>query len=360
MSERSRASYLLIGCTYAASAWLVACGGGGGEEQLLAQAPPGQQGRFIESRQDHGTGNITFTFSFSEPIKTTPAFSASDPGLFTVDDVEIIAAVEDGASAPNGVAVGAVTMTTNALGSLVVDPVDDDAAVKIRVAALTFEDLDGNPNRQGAEFTHRPRLTIDPGPSIFICTEGGNKWHFDCNPESQYTFFAFGGDNTGPNAVTAQLVTAAAATSAASGAHGRFLEVVKPATGGTGNNLAFAGAVIDQPRAASGIPFTATATQMTMRIWSPIATDVLLKVENAVTPTDNAEALATISASEVNKWMPVPFNFITANKPVGSTAPDLDPSKTYDRVTIFPSFAASGPAAAGTFYFDEVGDPDVP
>ena len=358
MSERSRASYLLIGCTYAASAWLVACGGGGYEEQLLAQAPPNQQNRFIESRQDHGSGDITFTFSFSEPIKTTPDFPASDPGLFTASDVEIVAAVEDGASAPNGASVGAVTMLTNTLATLVLAPGDAASAVKIRVAAFTFQDLDGNPNRQGAEYTHRPRAVIDPGPSLIICTEGGNKWHFDCDPESQYVRFPFGGDASGPNAVTERLVTAATAASAASDAHGRFLEVIKPEAGGTGNNLAFAGVVIDQPRAASGIPFSATATQMTARIWSPIATDFLLKVDNG-DGTDFMESLYSLPQSDTNKWAVVPFNFVPSTRPPGSVASGVL-TGTYSRVTVFPSFAASGPSAAGAFYFDEINNPDVP
>ncbi len=101
---------------------------------------------------------------------------------------------------------------------------------------------------------------------------------------------------------------------------------------------------------SSKIPFTASNTKISVRVWSPNAgIPVRLKVEdhtnNAI--TCETEAMVTTASG----WQTLEFNF--ANKASGT--PDLDFTKNYDKATIFFNFGVAG-AVAGlkTYYFDDV------
>jgi len=103
------------------------------------------------------------------------------------------------------------------------------------------------------------------------------------------------------------------------------------------------------------IPFTATNTRMTVRVWSPAAgIRVRLKVEDATSPgcpnsctSVETEAVTTVA----NAWETLTFDF--AN-PVAGT-PALNLSYNYNRLTIFFNFGVAGATAgAQTFYFDDV------
>lgn len=101
---------------------------------------------------------------------------------------------------------------------------------------------------------------------------------------------------------------------------------------------------------AGTIPFTATDTTMTVRVYSPSAgIPVRLKVEDAANPTRSVETEALTAAA--GAWETLTFDF--ANQ-VAGTAP-LNLAWTYDKVTIFFNFGKTGAqAGAQTFYFDDV------
>jgi hypothetical protein len=99
------------------------------------------------------------------------------------------------------------------------------------------------------------------------------------------------------------------------------------------------------------IPFTATNTRMTVRVYSPRAgIPVRLKVEDAADPTHTVEteAIATVA----NAWQTLTFDF--ANPAAGTAALNL--AFTYNKVSIFFDFGTTGAAAGGayTYYFDDV------
>jgi hypothetical protein len=101
---------------------------------------------------------------------------------------------------------------------------------------------------------------------------------------------------------------------------------------------------------ANAIPFSATATSMKMRVWSPAAgTDFLLKVEQIGTPAIAVETMATTTVAA--GWDTLYFDF--ANHAAGT--PALDINETYDVVVVFPNFGVDGATAgAQTYYIDDI------
>ena len=100
----------------------------------------------------------------------------------------------------------------------------------------------------------------------------------------------------------------------------------------------------------NAIPFTAGATTMSVRVYSPDAgIPVRLKVENELdaTVTVETEAMTTIA----NAWETLVFDF--ANE-VTSTAA-LNFASTYDKASIFFNFGTDGATAGNkTYYWDDV------
>jgi len=98
------------------------------------------------------------------------------------------------------------------------------------------------------------------------------------------------------------------------------------------------------------IPFTATSTKMTVRVWSPSAgIPVRLKVEDAADPTRSVETEATTTVA--NGWQTLTFDF--ASQAAGTAALNL--AYTYNKVSIFYNFGTAGvDGGGGTFYFDDV------
>ena len=98
------------------------------------------------------------------------------------------------------------------------------------------------------------------------------------------------------------------------------------------------------------IPFTATSTKMTVRVYSPKAgIPVRLKVEDAADGTRSVETEAL--TTKVNAWETLTFDF--ANQAAGTAALNL--AYTYNKVSIFFNFGTTGAAGgAGTYYFDDV------
>lgn len=98
------------------------------------------------------------------------------------------------------------------------------------------------------------------------------------------------------------------------------------------------------------IPFTSSATRMTMRVYAPASgIAVRLKVEDAADPGKSVETEAVTTAA--NSWHTLTFNF--ANQAAGTAA--LNPAFSYTRASVFFNFGKTGAAGgAGTYYFDDL------
>ncbi len=98
---------------------------------------------------------------------------------------------------------------------------------------------------------------------------------------------------------------------------------------------------------ASPIPFSATETTMTVRVYSPVAgIPVLLKVEDKTNGTISVETLATTTM--VDTWETLTFDF--SNEAAGTAALDL--ANTYDKASVFFDFGTNGDGA--TYLWDDM------
>lgn len=98
---------------------------------------------------------------------------------------------------------------------------------------------------------------------------------------------------------------------------------------------------------ASAIPFTASATRMSVRVYSPAAgLTVRLKVEDRANNTRSVETDAVTTVA--NTWETLVFNF--ANHVSGT--PALNLSHTYNMASIFFDFGAAG--SGRVFHWDDV------
>lgn len=126
----------------------------------------------------------------------------------------------------------------------------------------------------------------------------------------------------------------------------------------TAGATVFAGTTLNStsggpPGFASPVPFTADATKMALRVWSPTAgTPVLLKVENVTDPAISVETL--MSTTVAGEWEVLVFDF--SEEAPGTAALSL--SAIYDKASIFFDFG-SMPTEATTYYFDDLYFGDV-
>ena len=120
--------------------------------------------------------------------------------------------------------------------------------------------------------------------------------------------------------------------------------VVKP---GSGVPFYCGTTVVTVPNGGyQAIPFTASATTMTARVWSPdVGIPVRLKVEDIADPTKSVETEATTTAVG---WQTLTFNFANA----ASGTPVLNLATTYNKASIFFNFGTVG--SGKTYYFDDV------
>jgi exo-beta-1,3-glucanase (GH17 family) len=118
----------------------------------------------------------------------------------------------------------------------------------------------------------------------------------------------------------------------------------------------FAGTIVSTGanNTAGTIPFTASNTRMSVRVYSPaVGITVRLKVEDSAdtSPDPKVSGVETDATTTVaNGWETLTFDF--SNPAAGS----LDPAVwNYDRVIIFFDFGSSGAdIGARTYYFDDV------
>ncbi|MEL6652470.1 MAG: T9SS type A sorting domain-containing protein [Bacteroidota bacterium] len=102
---------------------------------------------------------------------------------------------------------------------------------------------------------------------------------------------------------------------------------------------------------ASVIPFTATETQMSVRVWSPSAgIPVRLKVEDETDGTISAET--EVNTTVAMDWETLVFDL--SNVVMGT--PAFDANETYEKASIFFNFGKTGAEAGSdtTFYWDDV------
>lgn len=94
------------------------------------------------------------------------------------------------------------------------------------------------------------------------------------------------------------------------------------------------------------IPFSSTATSLTVRVYSPdVGIPVRLKVEDI---TDGTKSVETEAVTTVAGWQTLTFNFANA----ASGTPVLNLSTSYTKATIFFDFGTMG--TGKTYYFDDV------
>jgi Secretion system C-terminal sorting domain len=101
---------------------------------------------------------------------------------------------------------------------------------------------------------------------------------------------------------------------------------------------------------ANAIPFSMTATTISVRVWSPDAgIQIRLKAEDHTNNTITVETEKTTTVA--NGWEILVFDF---SNPVPATSP-LNLANTYDLLSIFFNFGVDGATAgAKTYYFDDV------
>jgi hypothetical protein len=101
---------------------------------------------------------------------------------------------------------------------------------------------------------------------------------------------------------------------------------------------------------ASPVPFSATNTSMSLKVWSPDAgIQVRLKVENHSDVNQSVETEATTTVA--NGWQTLVFNF--ANQATGTAALNL--AYSLDKASVFMNFSVPGSSVGEkTYYFDDL------
>ena len=121
----------------------------------------------------------------------------------------------------------------------------------------------------------------------------------------------------------------------------KVAKTIKPATAET-----WAGTTMGLNGFANAVPFTATETKISVRVWAPDAgMTIRLKVEDAA---DNKITCETdVLTTKAKEWETLTFDF---SKQADGTAA-LDIAKTYNKASIFFNFNANG--TEHTFYWDD-------
>ena len=194
------------------------------------------------------TGDVTFTFAFNEDVGTT----------FTVDDITVVGGTK-----------GTFTRTGGTGATLVVTPTANSAGmIQLSVAAGRFTDAAGNANV--ASSSQQAYNTVVPVVETRLVS-------FDETTAPVLTGFGGAEDAT----VVVDPTNAA----------NRVAKVVKS---GTAELWAGATVSICPNNAIVTLPFSATRTTMTARVWSPTAgIPVRMKVEDAADGTKSVETEAT-------------------------------------------------------------------
>lgn len=288
---------------------LSACGGGNGS------APPQPTSAVVEAAApvvtitnnvsgETATGPITFTFSFNRDVGTT----------FTADDVAV-----------TGGSKGAFTRLSGSAATLAVTPdANTTGTVQVSVAANSVTAATGTGN--AAVSASKAFNTVIPVVRTTLVS-------FQETPAPKLVGFGGAEDAT-------------VVTDPTDGAN-KVARIVKSAAAELWAGTTVAVCPSD---AIARLPFSATLTKMSARVWSPVAgIPVRLKVENAANPAQSAETEATVSVA--SGWQTLSFDFAT---PAAGTAA-LNPAFTYNKASVFFNFGTTGAATgARTYYLDDL------
>ena len=289
---------------------LAACGGGDAEAPPASVVTPSDTTAPVLTITDNvatatATGDVTFTFAFNEDVGTS----------FTVDDITVVGGTK-----------GTFTRTGGTGATLVVTPTANSAGmIQLSVAAGRFNDAAGNVNV--ATSSQQAYNTVIPVVETRVVS-------FDETTAPLLTGFGGAEDAT----VVVDPTNAA----------NRVAKIVKS---GTAELWAGTTVSICPNNAIVTLPFTATRTTVTARVWSPTAgIPVRLKVEDAADGTKSVEIEATTSVA--GAWQTLSFNF--ANQAAGTAALNL--ATTYNKASVFFNFGTTGVASGGarTYYLDDL------
>lgn len=297
MTRRSN-PFTVAACALAAT-WLVAACGGGEATAPDTLAPA----VVITSSVGAGstaTGDVTFTFAFSEDVGTS----------FTAEDIVV-----------SGGTAGAFTRVSGTQATLVVTPSAATAGqISVSVSAAKFNDASNNANTTAASASQAYDTTTAVARLV------------NFEEAIAPVLIGFGG------AEDASIVT-----DPVSGT-GKVAKVIKADGAQT-----WAGTTVatGANQSIATIPFTTTSKTLTLRVWSPDAgIPVRLKVENAGDPTKTVETEATTTVA--GGWQTLSFDF--ANPATGTAAMDL--TNAYNKASVFFAFGSAG--TGKTYYFDDL------
>jgi hypothetical protein len=252
------------------------------------------------------SGDITFTFTFSEDTGTT----------FSADDITVTGATK-----------GSFTRVSGTQATLVVSPPALSAGtLQISIAAAAFSDAAGNANITTLSTSHSYNTGAPVASTRLVGFEEA----------TAPVFTGFGGAED-----AAVVVDPLDNTNKA----GR---ITKSATAElwAGSTLS-----ICPNNTLVALPFAAGQTTLSLRVLSPDANvPFRVKVEDASDGTKSVETEATVTTA--GSWQTLEFNF--ANHASGTAAMNL--ATTYNKLSIFPNFGRTGAqvGSAKAYHVDEL------
>ena len=252
------------------------------------------------------SGDVTFTFTFSEDVGTS----------FTTDDIVITGGTKGTFTRVSGTqAMLVVTPTANTTGS-----------IGVSIGTGVFADTASNTNTT-ATTASQVYSTVTAVASTTLVS---------FSETTAPVLTGFGGSED------------ASVVADPTDATNKVARIVKSATAES-----WAGATVSicPSQALVKLPFSATDTQVTARVWSPDANiPVRLKLEDAADATKSVETEATVTTAA--GWQTLTFNF--ANPATGTAALSL--TNTYNKASVFFNFGTTGAqvGSAKTYYLDDL------
>ncbi|WP_310462786.1 Ig-like domain-containing protein [Sphaerotilus sp.] len=288
---------------------LSACGGGDATAPDTPVVTDTTPPTVVVTNNVSGTtasGNVTFTFTFSEDVGTS----------FTTDDIVI-----------TGGTKGTFTRVSGTQATLVVTPTaNTTGSIGVSLGAGVFADTANNANTTATTASQAYNTVTAVASTTLV----------SFSETTAPVLTGFGG------AEDASVVADPA------DATNKVAKIVKSATAES-----WAGATVSicPSLALVKLPFSATDTKVTARVWSPDANiPVRLKLEDAADGTKSVETEATVTTAA--GWQTLTFNF--AN-PATSTAA-LSLTNTYNKASVFFNFGKTGAqvGSAKTYYLDDL------
>jgi hypothetical protein len=250
--------------------------------------------------------DVTFTFTFSKDVGTS----------FTADDIVI-----------TGGTKGTFTRVSGTQATLVVTPTaNTTGSIGVSIGAGVFADTASNTNTT-ATTASQAYSTVTAVASTTLVS---------FSEATAPVLTGFGGSED------------ASVVADPTDATNKVAKIVKSATAES-----WAGATVSicPSLALVKLPFSATDTKVTARVWSPDANiPVRLKLEDAADATKSVETEATVTTAA--GWQTLTFNF--ANPATGTAALSL--TNTYNKASVFFNFGTTGAqvGSAKTYYLDDL------